>query len=80
MEVLYSTGTFSNLFKSDFLKLQLGYEAAHVNGFSLVSGENQIPMPTRKSLENYDAFVSGELIFTDKFSVSSGIRFSLPIK
>jgi outer membrane receptor for ferrienterochelin and colicins len=77
MEVLYSTGTFSNLFKSEFLKLQVGYEAVHINGFSLVSGENQIPIPTRKTLENYDAFVSGELIFTDKFSVRPGFRYSL---
>jgi outer membrane receptor for ferrienterochelin and colicins len=76
MEVLYSTSTFSNLFKSDFLKLQLGYEFVNNNGFALVSGENQIPLAIRKRLENYDAFVSGELIFTDKFSLRPGFRYS----
>lgn len=76
MEVLYSTGTFSNFLTNKTVNLQLGYELVNNNGFSLVSGENGFKIPVRKRLENYDAFLSGEISLTDKFMVRPGVRYS----
>ncbi|OYQ34440.1 TonB-dependent receptor [Flavobacterium cyanobacteriorum] len=76
VEVLYSTGTFSNFFESKKVNLQLGYETVNTNGFALVDGENQIPVEVRRRLENYDIFLSGEVNITDRFSMRPGYRYS----
>ena len=71
METLYSTGTFSNFFSDKKVDLQVGYEIVNNKGFSL---------PVRETLENYDFFVSSEIMATERFSIRPGIRFSAQSK
>lgn len=67
MELFYSTGTISNFFTDKKVALQLGYEIVNSRGFSL---------PVRETLENYDFFVSSEIMATERFSIRPGMRFS----
>lgn len=76
MEVLYATGTLSNFFTDKRVDLQLGYEIVNNKGYSLVQEANNIKVPVRKTLENYDFFVSSEIKATEKFSIRPGLRFS----
>lgn len=80
MEVLYSTGTISNFFSDKRVDLQLGYEIVNNRGYSLVQEANNIWVPVRKKLENYDFFVSSEIRATERFSVRPGLRFSAQSK
>ncbi|CAM4428455.1 TonB-dependent receptor plug domain-containing protein [Flavobacterium terrigena] len=80
MEVLYSTGTLSNFFSDKKVDLQLGYEIVNNKGFSLVQEANNIIIPIRKTLENYDFFISSEIKATEKFSIRPGMRFSTQSK
>lgn len=80
MEVLYSTGTLSNFFRDSNVDLQLGYEFVNNRGFSLVQEANNTFVPIRKTLENYDFFVSSEIKATQKFSIRPGLRFSAQSK
>ena len=76
MEVLYSTGTLSNFFFDKMVDLQLGYEAANVRGLSMMKIGVGEEVGIRKTLENYDLFVSSEIKATEKFSIRPGLRFS----
>lgn len=76
MEVLYSTGTLSNFFTNKKYDLQVGYEFVNNQGYSLVQEANNIFVPIRKTLENYDFFASSEIMATDRFSIRPGLRFS----
>ena len=80
MEVLYATGTLSNFFTDKKVDLQLGYEIVNNKGFSLVQEANNSIVPIRKTLENYDFFVSSEIKATEKFSIRPGMRFSAQSK
>lgn len=80
MEVLYSTGTLSNFFTDKKIDLQLGYEIVNNKGFSLVQEANNSIVPIRKTLENYDFFVSSEIKATKKFSIRPGMRVSAQSK
>ena len=80
MEVLYATGTLSNLFVDKKIDLQLGYEIVNNKGFSLVQETDNKVIPIRKTLENYDFFVSSEIKVTEKFSIRPGIRASAQSK
>lgn len=80
MEVLYATGTLSNFFTDKKVDLQLGYEIVNNKGFSLVQEANNMIVPIRKTLENYDFFVSSEIKATEKFSIRPGMRFSVQSK
>ena len=80
MEVLYATGTLSNLFVDKKIDLQLGYEIVNNKGFSLVQEADNKVIPIRKTLENYDFFVSSEIKATEKFSIRPGIRASAQSK
>lgn len=80
-ETLYSTGTFTNFFKDRKYDLQLGYEAVNERGFGsadtgLFLNENAQKTDIRQRLENYDAFLSAEYNFTEKFSFRPGVRYS----
>lgn len=76
MEVLYSTGTLNNIFESENVDLQLGYEFVNNNGFSLEDGANSTIVPVRKRIENYDFFANSEIKLFEKLAIRSGIRFS----
>ena len=76
MEVLYSTGTLSNFFKSKTANLQIGYELVNNNGFSVVQEAGSTFTGIRKRIENYDAFASSEINLSDRFSVRPGFRYS----
>lgn len=80
MEVLYATGTLSNLFADKKIDLQLGYEIVNNKGFSLVQEADNKVIPIRKTLENYDFFVSSEIKATEKLSIRPGIRVSAQSK
>ncbi len=80
MEVFYSTGTLSNFFSNKRVDLQLGYEIVNNKGFSLVQEANNSIVPIRKTLENYDFFISSEIKATEKFSIRPGIRVSAQSK
>lgn len=77
MEVLYSTGTWSNFFKSQKLDLQLGYEISRNLGFALIQENNNQWIPISKQLNNYDFFVGSELKCTPSFSIRPGFRYSI---
>lgn len=76
-EVLYSTGTWSNFFKSQKLDLQLGYEISRNLGFALIQESNNLLVPISKRLNNYDFFVGSELKCTPSFSLRPGFRYSI---
>lgn len=80
MEVLYSTGTVSNFFSDKKVDLQLGYELVNNKGFSLVQEANNSIVPIRKTLENYDFFISSEIKATSNFSIRPGMRVSAQSK
>jgi len=76
MDVLYSTGTFTNFFQSEKINLQLGYELVNNKGFSLVEDENQTIKEVSKNIDNYDVFAVSELRFNDRLSLRPGFRYS----
>lgn len=80
MEVLSSTGTLNNFFSDKKIDLQLGYEFVNNKGYSLVQEANNIMTPIRKTLENYDFFVSSEIMATERVSIKPGLRFSAQSK
>lgn len=75
-EVLYSTGTLSNLFPDKWFDVQLGYEAVNNIGLSIVDAENGNEKAVRKRIENYDFFVSSEIKVNERFSIRPGVRYS----
>jgi outer membrane receptor for ferrienterochelin and colicins len=84
-QILYSTGTLSNFFKSKKYDFQLGYELVNTNGYNsaasgLFGGANQEGLNTKQRLENYDVFAAAELALTDKFSIRPGYRYSFQSK
>ncbi|WP_343616240.1 TonB-dependent receptor [Flavobacterium sp.] len=80
MEVLSSTGTLNNFFSDKTVDLQIGYDFVNNQGFALVQEANNKFVPIRKRLENYDFFVSSEIMATDRFSIKPGLRFSVQSK
>ena len=58
----------------------MGYEIVNNKGFSLVQEADNKVIPIRKTLENYDFFVSSEIKATEKFSIRPGIRVSAQSK
>ncbi len=77
MEVLYSTGTFSNFFDSKKVNLQLGYELVNNKGFSIVDAEANSKKEVNEQINNYDFFAVSEITLNDRFSIRPGIRYSL---
>lgn len=77
MEVLYSTGTFSNFFKNDHFNLQLGYELANNKGFSVVDAEANLKKEVNKTINNYDFFTVAEININEQLSFRPGLRYSI---
>lgn len=80
-EILYSTGTLNNIFKTQRFSLQLGYETVNELGFASASSgffrdENNQLTDLRRRLENYDFFASAEVNATENFSIRPGARYS----
>ncbi|BFM42215.1 hypothetical protein CFS9_08560 [Flavobacterium sp. CFS9] len=80
MEVLSSTGTLNNFFSDKSIDLQVGYEFVNNKGFALVQKKNNVIESVYKTIENYDFFVSSEIMATDRFSIKPGLRFSAQSK
>lgn len=76
MEVLYSTGTFTNFFTNKLFNLQLGYEIASNKGFAVVDAEANKTKEVNKTLNNYDFYAVSEITLNDKFSLRPGFRYS----
>ncbi|MFL9842902.1 TonB-dependent receptor plug domain-containing protein [Flavobacterium rhizosphaerae] len=84
-QVLYSTGTVSNIIKSSSVSLQAGYEAVNTKGYgSSLSGifnnDEQGGTNVDKRLENYDVFAASEIQLTESFSIRPGFRYSFQSK
>jgi len=76
MDVLYSTGTFTNFFESEKINLQLGYELVNNKGFSVVDDENSTTKEIDKNIDNYDFFAVSELRLNQRLSLRPGVRYS----
>lgn len=84
-EVLYSTGTLSNLLNNKKTDLQIGYEAVNTNGYSSALATDSASLgaggtDVKKRLENYDLFTAAEIAITDRFSIRPGVRYSFQSK
>lgn len=75
-EIIYSTGTLSNIFQHQKWDAQIGYEMVLNEGFSRVIGELNIPKETSDNINNYDAFFSTEFKANEKAAFRSGVRYS----
>ena len=75
---IFSRGTFSNLFKTDKLNFQAGYEITLEEGAGSAAaivinpGEETVT----QNLNNYDFFATSEWQVTNRFSLRPGIRTS----
>lgn len=80
-EVIYSTGMFTNFFKSELVDFQLGYELVNDKGFAdgragLFLNDSGQRESKRARLENYDIYASAEIKCTERFSIRPGFRYS----
>lgn len=77
MDVLYSTGTFTNFFEHDKIDVQLGYEVVSNKGFASVEDEGSTIQDVSKTISNYDIFAVSEIKINEKLSLRPGARYSL---
>lgn len=77
MQVLYTTGIFSNFFKNNNrINLQFGYELISNKGFSIVDAELNNKKNINKTINNYDFFSVADISVTNRFTVRPGLRYS----
>ena len=84
-EVLYSTGSISNILNNKKYNLQVGYELVNEKGFAsaktgLFRDENGGFADKRATLNNYDVYTAAEIEVTDRFSGRAGARYSAQSK
>jgi outer membrane receptor for ferrienterochelin and colicins len=84
-EVLYSTGSISNILSNKKYNLQVGYELVNEKGFGsaatgLFRDENSALVDKRATLTNYNVYTALELAFNDRFSGRAGGRYSVQNK
>lgn len=77
MEVYYSIGNFSNFFKSNKVRFQLGYESVLNRGFAIVDEDDNQEKNVRKEINNLDFFAVSEVKITDNTSLRPGARYSV---
>jgi len=77
MDVLYSTGTFTNFFEHDIVDLQLGYEVVSNKGFSIVDEEGNNTKEVSERINNYDFFAVSEIKLNNRLSLRPGARYSI---
>ena len=76
MDVLYSTGTFTNFFEHDKIDLQVGYEVVSNKGFSIVDEEGNATKEVSEQIDNYDFFAVSEIKINERLSLRPGARYS----
>jgi outer membrane receptor for ferrienterochelin and colicins len=84
-EILYSTGSISNLLNNKKYNLQLGYEFVNEKGFAsaqsgLFLNPDNVASDKKATLTNTDVYTAAEVAFTDKFSGRGGLRYSAQSK
>lgn len=79
-EAFYSVGTLSNIFKSNKIDFQVGYEAVSNKGIATVPGQLNTTKNPNARLDNYDVFAVSEIKFSEKFSLRPGGRYSFQSK
>ncbi len=77
MDVWYSIGTFSHLFKSKVFSPVLGYEFTNNKGFSIVDDEGSGKKDVSKNINNLDFYVSSDVKINSKFIFKPGFRYSI---
>ena len=81
-EVLYSTGSVSNILDNKKYNVQVGYEFVNEKGFaSAKSGLFRDPengaSDKNATLTNTDIYTAAEIAVTDRFSTRAGLRYSM---
>jgi outer membrane receptor for ferrienterochelin and colicins len=84
-EVIYSTGSISNILNNKKYNLQLGYELVNEKGFAsektgIFRDETNNFEDKRAVFNNYDLYTAAELAFTERFSGRAGLRYSAQSK
>ncbi|KGO92762.1 TonB-dependent receptor plug domain-containing protein [Flavobacterium subsaxonicum] len=80
-EVLYSTGSLSNILNNKKYNLQVGYELVSEKGFAsaktgIFRDENNGDVDKKATISNYDVYTAAEIAITDRFSTRGGLRYS----
>ncbi|MXN92683.1 TonB-dependent receptor [Flavobacterium sp. Sd200] len=84
-EILYSTGSLSNILNNKKYNLQVGYELVNEKGFAsaatgIFKDEDNQPVDRNATLSNYDVYSALETAFTERFSGRAGARYSFQNK
>lgn len=77
MDVWYSIGTLTNLFKSDIFNPTIGYEWTNNKGFSVVDEEGSGKKSVSKNIDNLDFYAVSDVKITSKFTIRPGFRYSI---
>lgn len=77
MDVWYSIGTLTNLFKSDILNPTIGYEWTNNIGFSVVDDEGSATKTVSKNIDNLDFYAVSDVKINPKFIIRPGFRYSI---
>lgn len=80
MEVIYSTGTFSNLLNNLKYNVQFGYEVVNNYGFAVVDDTSNTTKEVKKAINNYDFFLTTDLNLSERLSLRPGFRYSIQNK
>ncbi|WP_461532137.1 TonB-dependent receptor plug domain-containing protein [Sinomicrobium sp.] len=76
-DLLFSRGVLSQIFpKSELFDLTVGYELVNQKGYDVSASGAHSAEIVEKRLENYDAFATVDLNFTDRFSLYPGLRIN----
>ncbi|AVM51231.1 TonB-dependent siderophore receptor [Capnocytophaga sp. oral taxon 878] len=77
MDVWYSTGAISHAFGEKKHQVEIGYEAAHNQGYAVLKDEGSTLKIVDKAIDNYDGYISSEINITPKLSIRPGVRYSI---
>ncbi|WP_177761018.1 TonB-dependent receptor plug domain-containing protein [Flavobacterium sp. I3-2] len=76
MDVWYSIGTLTNLFKSNIFNPTIEYEWTNNKGFSIVDEEGSGTKSVSKNIDNLDFYASSDVKINSKFTFKPGFRYS----
>ena len=77
MEVIYSTGTFSNLLNNLKYNVHFGYEVVNNYGFAVVDDISNTKKEVNKAINNYDFFLTTDFNLSERLSLRPGFRYSI---